>query len=82
VGLELDITVLRPNLRKSVFIAFVSVIIPFGVGSVIAVFIRNYVMPSVNVPVGSVILFIGVAFAITAFPVLARILTESKLLES
>ncbi|KAI9320507.1 Sodium/hydrogen exchanger family-domain-containing protein [Dichotomocladium elegans] len=55
--------------------------LPFGLG--IAVSVGLYKLQNdPNVPFSSFMLFLGVALAITAFPVLARILAELKLLRT
>jgi len=56
-------------------------ILPFGLGAAISRPIYNeFIDKSINY--GHFLLFVGVAIAITAFPVLCRILTETRLLET
>ncbi|TKY90200.1 hypothetical protein EX895_000198 [Sporisorium graminicola] len=55
-------------------------VLPFGLGAAVSVGIYNTFINKDNVSFGHFVLFTGVAMAITAFPVLARILTETKLL--
>src|SRR5277367_58120 len=58
-------------------------ILPFGLGCAIAVGIYNTFTAGASQPTfGIFLLFMGVSFSITAFPVLARILTELKLLQT
>ncbi|KAF8524651.1 Sodium/hydrogen exchanger family-domain-containing protein [Hysterangium stoloniferum] len=80
IGLEVDVRVLRRNAKYSLTIATVGMIIPFalGVGLAVAIY-HKFVDPAVSF--GHFLLFIGVAIAITAFPVLCRILTDLNLLE-
>ncbi|HYJ07381.1 MAG TPA: cation:proton antiporter [Polyangiaceae bacterium] len=81
VGLELDLGVLRGRRRSSVLISNVSIILPFGLGLGCAWGIYDqYAPPGVAfLPFG---LFLGTAMSVTAFPVLARILTERGLMQS
>jgi len=79
VGLELDLSLLKTNAKKAIIISLIGMVIPFAIGAGVGVFLKEVIL-SITVPAGSVVLFIGVAYAITAFPVLARILTELKLL--
>ncbi|KAF9459202.1 Sodium/hydrogen exchanger family-domain-containing protein [Collybia nuda] len=81
VGLEIDGAVIRRNARLSVAVAIAGMILPFGFGIALAgPLYRQFVDP--NIQFFHFTLFIGVAFSITAFPVLCRILTELKLLDT
>ncbi|KAF8525168.1 Sodium/hydrogen exchanger family-domain-containing protein [Hysterangium stoloniferum] len=81
VGLEIDGEIIRKNARLSMSIAVAGMIIPFSVGSVFSIAIYNqFIDPTTNFT--HFLLFVGVAFSITAFPVLCRILTELKLLDT
>lgn len=81
VGLEVDASVVKRNARSSLAISAAGILLPFGVGAGVAVPIyHNFVDP--NVSFGYFILFVGVAISITAFPVLCRILTELRLLDT
>ena len=74
VGLEIEGAVIKRNARLSATIALGGMLIPFGLGSAFSVAIyRNFVDPSTEFT--HFLLFVGVAFSITAFPVLCRILT-------
>lgn len=80
VGLEVDVRVVRRCAKPSIAISVAGMILPFGLGAAVSVGIYNSFIDKNNVSFGHFVLFTGVAMAITAFPVLARILTETKLL--
>ncbi|KAJ3356556.1 K(+)/H(+) antiporter [Allomyces javanicus] len=81
VGLELDPRMVAINLRKSVAISVAGIVVPFGAGVAVSFALYETLMPKdTKVPFSSFFLFLGVAMSITAFPVLARILTETNLL--
>ncbi|KAN0063892.1 K(+)/H(+) antiporter [Thecaphora frezii] len=80
VGLEVDVRVIRRCAKESTAISVLGLILPFGLGAAVSVGIYNEFINKDSVSFGHFILFTGVAMAITAFPVLARILTETKLL--
>lgn len=82
VGLELDLSVVKKNARASTIISAAGILLPFGVGAGIAVPIYNEFVDTANVSFGHFLLFVGVAISITAFPVLCRILTETRLLDT
>jgi len=81
VGLELDPRLLRGRTHTSVAISHTSIICPFLLGVGLAWFIHDdYADP--NVRYSAFALFMGAAMSITAFPVLARILAERRLLRT
>lgn len=81
VGLELDPTLLRGRQRASLLISHASIVVPFVLGIGTAWLLEgSYKAPSV--PFLSFALFCGVALSVTAFPVLARILSERGLMQS
>jgi len=82
IGLEVDFKLFKQNWRSAAGIGFFGLAIPFGIGAAVAVGIYNRFVDSASVEFGHFLLFICVAFAITAFPVLCRILTELKLLQN
>ncbi|EPS59894.1 hypothetical protein M569_14908, partial [Genlisea aurea] len=79
VGVEMDIGVIRRTGKRAFTIALSGMILPFVIGSSFAFLIHS---DSEIVPLGTFILFLGVALSVTAFPVLARILAELKLLNT
>ncbi|PZR03642.1 MAG: cation/H(+) antiporter [Archangium gephyra] len=81
VGLELDPRLLKGRTHASVAISHTSIIVPFLLGAGAAYFFYDtYSSPDVSLL--SFVLFLGIAMSITAFPVLARILSERNLLTS
>ncbi|OCL11071.1 K(+)/H(+) antiporter 1 [Glonium stellatum] len=83
VGLEVDLRYLVSNWRIALSVGLASMALPFGLGCAIAWGLYNQFKDepgTVSISFGVYMLFIGVAMAITAFPVLCRILTELKLL--
>jgi Kef-type K+ transport system membrane component KefB len=86
VGLELDVGAMARNMKKCAAISLAGIIVPFsfGVGASFYMYeemVRANTLPKVP-PFSSFLLFTGVAMSITAFPVLARILTELNLLNT
>jgi Kef-type K+ transport system membrane component KefB len=78
VGMELDPRVLRSRIGQAAFISNTSVAFPMGLGFLVALPIYKLLSPDVRyLPFA---LFMGVAMSITAFPVLARILIERRML--
>lgn len=85
VGLETDVRFLVSNWRTAASVSLLGMILPFGLGCAIAYGLYNEFSSdpgTVPVEFGTFLLFVGVAMAITAFPVLCRILTELKLLNT
>ncbi|MET0402029.1 MAG: cation:proton antiporter [Cystobacter sp.] len=81
IGLELDPKLLKGRGHASVVISHTSIIVPFALGAGAALWFYPR-LSSPDVPFSSFVLFMGVAMSITAFPVLARILTERRLMHS
>ncbi|XP_010676379.2 cation/H(+) antiporter 18 [Beta vulgaris subsp. vulgaris] len=78
VGLELDPKALRRTGKKALSIALAGISLPFAMGIGTSFVLRATISKGVNQ--APFIVFMGVALSITAFPVLARILAELKLL--
>jgi Kef-type K+ transport system membrane component KefB/nucleotide-binding universal stress UspA family protein len=81
IGLELDPKLLKGRGHASVVISHTSILVPFALGAGAALWLYPR-LSDASVPFSSFVLFMGVAMSITAFPVLARILTERRLLGS
>ncbi|XVF14812.1 hypothetical protein REPUB_Repub09cG0093600 [Reevesia pubescens] len=80
VGVEMDLSVILRTTKKSLTIALSGMILPFLTGTCFS-FILHDSKPEVLTQ-GTYILFLGVTLSVTAFPVLARILAELKLINS
>ncbi|KAI3412951.1 Na_H_Exchanger domain-containing protein [Psidium guajava] len=80
VGLELDLGSIRRSGKKAFGIAFAGISLPFLFGMGATFILRKLVQGEEKVGYSQFLVFMGVALSITAFPVLARILAELKLL--
>ncbi|KAJ9694675.1 hypothetical protein PVL29_010242 [Vitis rotundifolia] len=80
VGLELDLSSIRRSGRRALSIATAGITLPFVCGVGVAFVLRKSVDGADKAGYGTFLVFMGVALSITAFPVLARILAELKLL--
>ena len=78
VGLELNIHKVGRQAKAAIAISHASIVFPFVLGAGLAIWLYPMLSTS-DVPFTSFALFLGVAMSITAFPVLARILTDQKL---
>ncbi|CAI0472659.1 unnamed protein product [Linum tenue] len=79
VGLELDLASIRQSSRRAFCIALAGISLPFLFAAAVSFILRRSGFDD-EVPYGQLLLFLGVSLSITAFPVLARILAELKLL--
>ena len=77
-GLELDPKSLRQTGKKVLLIAIAGITLPFALGIGCSFILLQTI--SKGVDGAAFLVFMGVALSITAFPVLARILAELKLL--
>ncbi|MEV7171960.1 cation:proton antiporter [Streptomyces sp. JL4002] len=78
VGLELDLKSLRGHTRVAVAVSQAGMVLPLGLGAVLALALYGDFAPD-GVGRTPFVLFIAVAMSITAFPVLARILIDRGL---
>jgi Kef-type K+ transport system membrane component KefB len=79
VGLHLDGGLLRRRAASAVAVSQASMILPFVLGLALAPWLHPQ-FAGAGVPLVPFALFLGAAMSVTAFPVLARILTEKKML--
>ena len=78
VGLELNCELLRNKAHATVTISHASIVLPFLLGAGLALLLFPTLAPA-GVTFTNFALFMGVSMSITAFPVLARILTDRRL---
>lgn len=78
VGLELNTQKVGRHAKAAVAISHASIVFPFVLGATLALWLYPKLSES-HVTFTNFALFLGVAMSITAFPVLARILTDQKL---
>ncbi len=80
IGLELSPKLLRDRGHAAVVISHVSIVAPFILGAGLAIFLYDRLFSDTpQMRFSAVAMFMGAAMSITAFPVLARILTERNL---
>jgi Kef-type K+ transport system membrane component KefB len=75
VGLELDTSLLRKRSHATLAISHTSIVVPFLMGAALSLFLYPSLSPS-GVSFTNFSLFLGLSLSITAFPVLARILSD------
>jgi Kef-type K+ transport system membrane component KefB len=78
VGLEFNTGILRKQGQATLAISHASIIVPFSLGAVMALWLYPS-FSSADVPFTAFALFLSVSMSITAFPVLARILTDRRM---
>jgi Kef-type K+ transport system membrane component KefB len=81
VGLELDPALLRGQGHASLVISQTTFLAPFGLTVLLALYLHPQ-LAEPGVPLATFILFLGAAMSSTAFPVLARIVAERRLLRA
>ncbi len=77
IGAELNFGQLRERGHATVAISHASIIAPFFLGTAVSLLLYTRLSSS-DVPFTNFALFIGVSMSITAFPVLARILSDRR----
>jgi Kef-type K+ transport system membrane component KefB len=75
VGLDLNPDLLRRHVHATIATSHASIVVPFVLGTALALHLYPRLSTS-DVPFTNFALFLGVAMSITAFPVLARILSD------
>lgn len=81
VGVELNPGLMRGQMHATVATSHASIVVPFVLGTALALFLYPR-FGAADVPFTNFALFMGVAMSITAFPVLARILSDLKMSRS
>lgn len=83
VGLDLDMSLLRGRVRATAAVAAAAVAVPFAAGFGVAPILHDPAYFLSEMPdYGPFALFIGAALTVTAFPVMARILIERRLMRT
>ncbi|MDT0541511.1 MULTISPECIES: cation:proton antiporter [Streptomyces] len=82
IGWEFEKGLLRNRRTAAVAVSLSSVALSFGLGVCLALAIHSRHAPGGGSSSTSLALFMGAAMSITAFPVLARILTDSKMMRT
>ncbi len=83
VGLEMDVAQLVRTGRSAMAIAAAGIAVPFALGIGVAAAFQHFILshdPATNPSFFQLCVFTGVGMSLTAFPVLARLLHESKLI--
>lgn len=78
VGLELDLKILKKSGHATLAISHSSILFPFVLGAAYALQIYQLLAPP-GITFTTFALFLGVSMSVTAFPVLARILSDKQL---
>ncbi|NDL56869.1 cation:proton antiporter [Phytoactinopolyspora mesophila] len=78
IGWELDLTKLRRRKRALFPIAGLSMAVPFALGAAAAALLLTK-YKGANASTGVFVFYLATAFSITAFPVLARIIRDSRI---
>lgn len=76
VGLEWDATMIRGSGSLAATVSVSSILVPFGLGVILALALMDDYGTDDKT---AFMLFMGIAMAITAFPILARILTDRQM---
>lgn len=81
IGMEFDTGLIRHRVRSAVSVSLAGILTPMALGGLVAValFARPGVFFTAPVQLWQAMLFMGAAIAITAFPMLARIIVERGL---
>ncbi|HWE90914.1 MAG TPA: cation:proton antiporter [Pseudonocardiaceae bacterium] len=82
VGWEFEKRLIRPHAALAAGVSLSSMVVAFGLGAGVAALVYpNYqVVAGHRIPFTAFVTFMGAAMSVTAFPVLARILTDNKLM--
>jgi Kef-type K+ transport system membrane component KefB len=81
IGWDLDLRLVRRRERAAAAVSIASVLLPFALGLVLAVHLHpaHDSIAGTAVPFWPFALFVGASLSLTAFPVLARILRDTRL---
>ena len=80
IGLEFDLELIRKRVKSALFVSWAGIAAPFALGALIAwKLMPRYALFAPAVRPWEAALFLGSAMSITAFPMLARIISERGL---
>lgn len=80
IGLEFDLELIRKRMRSAIFVSWAGIATPFSLGALLAWGLMDrFPLFTPEVRVWEAALFMGSAMSITAFPMLARIISERGL---
>lgn len=84
VGWEFEKRLIRPHARLAAGVSLSSIVLAFGLGVAAAVVLYPHhdTVAGKHISFIAFATFMGTAMSVTAFPVLARILTENKLMDT
>jgi len=84
VGWDLDLKVVRRRERAAATVSIASILLPFALGLGLAAYLHpeHDTVAGAAVPFWPFALFLGASLSLTAFPVLARILQETRLVST
>ena len=82
VGAELDLNLFtKKTLKDATALSIAAILVPFLLGG-LAAYLYNDEINKMNIDKVSLVIFLGTALAITAFPMLARILQEKNIVNT
>jgi Kef-type K+ transport system membrane component KefB len=79
IGLEVDLGQLRGRARMTLVVSNTALLVPLMLGMLVALPLYTLLAPEIRF--AAFALFVGVSMSITAFPVLARIISERRMLK-
>ncbi len=79
IGLEVDLGQLRGRARMTFVVSNTALLVPLMLGMLVALPLYTLLAPEIRF--AAFALFVGVSMSITAFPVLARIISERRMLK-
>lgn len=80
IGLEFDIELIRKRVKSAILVSWAGIAVPFALGALLAwALMGRFSLFAPEVKVWEAMLFMGSAMSITAFPMLARIISERGL---
>jgi Kef-type K+ transport system membrane component KefB len=79
IGLEVDLGQLRGRARMTFVVSNTALLVPLMLGALVALPLYPLLAP--NTRFAAFALFVGVSMSVTAFPVLARIISERRMLK-